>query len=1053
MVTRTATVEEQTINNVGIVDDIVSKNYLSQLNQLPVNKLSDQAKFGPVLSDSLRMFRIDQLVFDNDEFMVDKFATVYSAVAGESQRSLFVLIDKTDADDVAQIYLGIRLQSGAQQGHQYLDILSKTLQGQFPGTKISRQLYEEELAEKVSKINVEAFNSVSTVSVVPSQRTDVDENQRFVQGVDKLINGIQDESYMALLLAAGASNEDVAEVKSAFERLYTDLAPMEQTELNRNWSQTEGMSAGYALTAGGSYTKTIGQTDSTSDTRGTSASRSNSHSSSDTDGTSTTNSVNVSHSRFASVSAGIKGFGVSSGAATTVGAGHAKTKSHSHTETNGTTNAVGVNESRTSSRGTSRSDSETVNESVSENVSENTSSTLGAGQTITYKNKWIGDILEQIDEQLKRVKKFESSGMWYVGAYFMARDSDVAESAARAYRAIMQGDDTGIEVSAVNTWYSTNHKVQYKRIIESIAAFQHPVFEYGDGIVTPAVMLSGDEVALSLALPQESVPGMPVISRAPFALEVNRVDGQQPEFDIAVGHVFRMGQAMPTHVGLDKQSMAMHTFVTGATGSGKSTAVYKLLDELRRSDVKFMVVEPAKGEYKHVFGQKAGVSVYGTNPLLGQLLRINPFKFASGIHVLEHVDRLIDIFNVAWPMEAAMPAILKKAILAPYESVGWDLLMSTNELHEDVYPNFADVVRSLKTVINSSAYSADSKGDYTGALVTRVESLANGLNQLMFTADDLSDEELFDENVILDLSRVGSSETKSLVMGLLVLRLNEYRMSQVDGMNVPLKHVTVLEEAHNLLKNTQNSKTGSLVQKSVEMITSSIAEMRTYGEGFIIADQSPSTVDLAAIRNTNTKLIMRLPDDTDRQLAGKAMSLNDKQINELATLPKGVAVIYQNDWLAAVPTLVEPAKLSSSLYKGNPSIVDTRVIRQNLADDLHRVRMGNDVDKQRFVDNLNRIGVSSAVRLRAEQLADKADKVTVEEISPVYAEVFPTLMNAIQGNRVEAIKVELDNGIDALLAESSRVLQSEIEVALMHEAMTTRLISQELYQAFKENGR
>ena len=57
------------------------------------------------------------------------------------------------------------------------------------------------------------------------------------------------------------------------------------------------------------------------------------------------------------------------------------------------------------------------------------------------------------------------------------------------------------------------------------------------------------------------------------------------------------------------------------------------------------------------------------------------------------------------------------------------------------------------------------------------------------------------------------------------------------------------------------------------MISNAIAEMRTYGEGFIIADQAPGLLDMAAIRNTNTKVILRLPDQSDRELAGKAAGL------------------------------------------------------------------------------------------------------------------------------------------------------------------------------------
>jgi hypothetical protein len=139
-------------------------------------------------------------------------------------------------------------------------------------------------------------------------------------------------------------------------------------------------------------------------------------------------------------------------------------------------------------------------------------------------------------------------------------------------------------------------------------------------------------------------------------------------------------------------------------------------------------------------------------------------------------------------------------------------------------------------------------------------------------------------------------------MGILVIKLQEYRMSQ-GGINAELKHVTVLEEAHNILKNeiVQGSgESSNIAAKSVEMIANSIAEMRTYGEGFIIVDQAPGLMDMSVIRNTNTKIIMRLPDQSDRELVGKASGLNEKQIEELARLQQGVAAVYQNEWIEPV---------------------------------------------------------------------------------------------------------------------------------------------------------
>ena len=111
---------------------------------------------------------------------------------------------------------------------------------------------------------------------------------------------------------------------------------------------------------------------------------------------------------------------------------------------------------------------------------------------------------------------------------------------------------------------------------------------------------------------------------------------------------------------LDANSLTAHTFITGSTGSGKSTTVYKLLDELSTTaiantekPVKFLVIEPAKGEYKNALAKnkKFRVNVYGTNPRITKLLRINPFKFRSDkIHIYEHLDTLTAIFNVCWPM-------------------------------------------------------------------------------------------------------------------------------------------------------------------------------------------------------------------------------------------------------------------------------------------------------------------------------------------------------------------------------------------------------------------
>ena len=500
------------------------------------------------------------------------------------------------------------------------------------------------------------------------------------------------------------------------------------------------------------------------------------------------------------------------------------------------------------------------------------------------------------------------------------------------YLSLTQGEKSYMEQAAINIWQggSKNGAAAAKTICESLSVLQHPTFCLNPdltmdyllypSIVTATTMLSGQnrpnqtmklkELAHALNFPEKSISGLPVLECVPFGREVRSLDTiQKHGKKIELGHIYHMHKTEPNAVTLDKTSLTAHAFITGSTGAGKSNTIYHLLDELDKQDVRFLVVEPAKGEYKNVFGGRKDVAVYGTNRKKTERLQLNPFSFPDDTHVLEHIDRLIEIFNACWPMYAAMPAVLKDAVEQAYLRKGWDLTNST--CAPLIYPTFRDLMDVLPDVVKQSNYSADTQSDYIGSLYTRIKSLTNGINgQIFCSMSELAAEELFDRNVIVDLSRVGSMETKALLMGVLVLKLQEHRMAMAsDKMDAKLQHVTVLEEAHNLLRRTANIQTqesSNLQGKSVEMIANAIAEMRTYGEGFIIADQAPGLMDESVIRNTNTKIIMRLPDESDRVLVGKAASLNDDQIVELAKLPLGVAAVYQNDWLEPVLCKIPP---------------------------------------------------------------------------------------------------------------------------------------------------
>lgn len=987
---------------LGIVDDMVMRSYITKLSDLEiVDPRFDEEKMG---REPYQFFRITELVYERDEFSVSKLAAVFQAVSGKN--CTLVLLVKNH-DHVSDFYFGVRNHDDKDFTGTFRQMLEMGLKGQFPGTSFDESFSSVEDMGKITSELRDSTKSVSSVSCIPGfkQEKDFFENKDFLQGLEKFVLSMQDKDYTAVFVADTVPYDDLSEYRRQLESVYTRLSSF--TNMQFQISSSEGNSRSKTSQTGRTESRSSGTTDSETENRSESEGFSDGWSR----GIGSSKTTGVSHSTGTSTS-------VSDGSSR----GRTVTDGTSKTETKGTTSSInlgipflgGVSFSRSKStsygeshsvslsdvvsktltQGVSESDSTSSSDSVSSNESvnhgENSSKTFGTssmhgttssysesfnfgcsetladsfgsshGITVRTQNMTIDNMLDRIKRQIQRIDEAESLGMWNCAAYFMSEETAISETAARMYHSLVSGKSSGVERSAVNTWSSGE---DVGRMKSYLTHFCHPRFSCRmsggfSALVTPASLVSTKELALQMSLPRKSVCGLPVIEHADFGKEVVRYAQKGGGRGVSLGRVFNMGRGTSVTVDLDRDSLAMHTFITGSTGSGKSNAIYEILSQLRRMKVPFLVVEPAKGEYKNVFGQFKDVSVYGTNPKKSSPLKINPFRFPEDIHVLEHLDRLVEIFNVCWPMYAAMPAILKEAMERAYVSAGWDIRSSVNPKGAR-YPNFKDLLREIEKVLEESKYSADSKGDYSGALMTRVRSLTNGLNGMIFCNDDLEDEDLFDRNVIVDLSRVASSETKALIMGLLVARLNEYRMTS-GKMNSPLSHVTVLEEAHNILRRTpteQVSEGSNLLGKSVEMLANSIAEMRTYGEGFIIADQSPGLMDMSVIRNTNTKIILRLPDKSDRELAGYSAGLREDQIDELSKLKRGVAAVYQNDWVEPVLVQISKCDIEEMDYKysGCSESFDLSSTRAMLIDFLINGRVGS-ADKRRFsVEDIDEI--------------------------------------------------------------------------------------------------
>lgn len=969
--------QQEALTTLSTAHALVNKSYLAELKHYDVLPVENQQSVPLNRGGDVRIFRVERLVQENKQSVLESTTAAYTAL-GAAGYTVFLFL-KSDGKETL-LYIGTRGEPGKVLGQNSGDLLQETFKGHFPGSKLASLNGTDvnTLLDELSSGN--AYKTVTAVSSVPGLSTE--DQTHFMQGLERFIDAAESRTYEGLILAEPVSMQALNTVRTGYEQVATQLSALSNRQYSYGIQDSDAINL--SISEGLSYSlgESLGLTETTGTSESTTASVSRSHT--------TNESKSSPNKKDKIIGMGAMALGSTAGIfagplGSMIGGqvGGQVASMFQTTDTVGTSESTSTSESSSHSTNQSTATSTTTTETDTHSTTntKGLTQTHGSTQQVSFEtaDKGILNMLEKVDHHLNRINEAKSHGGWLSTAYFVSDSAASSEALSSIFLGLTRGTQSSMEDFALTTWDGKKANAITQWLGQLIHPRLEPNFVGNTHIpyLTPATLVSSKEMALQLSLPRRSTSTVVVQETAAFGRKVQTLNADVANTNsrtISLGQVRHLWTDLQQSVELDLDQLTSHTLITGSTGSGKSNTVYALLDQAIQQNIPFLVIEPAKGEYKHVFGNHQDVFVLGTNDRFTELLNINPFSFPEQTHVLEHVDRLIEVFNVCWPMYAAMPAILKDAVLRSYEACGWDLRDSTSTLSSPLFPTFADLLMQLESVIAQSAYSDEMKSNYTGALVTRVRSMVNGLNGQIFAADEISNADLFERNVIIDLSRVGSQETKSLLMGLLIIRLGEYRAEQML-MNQPLKHITVLEEAHNILRanpSTGGAEGGSVAEKSVEMLSNAIAEMRTYGEGFIIADQSPSAVHISAIRNTNTKILMRLPDEADRLLAGKSAALTEEQIDEMARLPRGVAVVYQNEWLEAVLCKVSRFSGQESPYKYQAS--STKVMSEmtfrfdlltHLLSGYNRVK--SQTNEEHLTEDLIRSNLPTATKIKLRQ--------------------------------------------------------------------------------------
>ena len=537
--------------------------------------------------------------------------------------------------------------------------------------------------------------------------------------------------------------------------------------------------------------------------------------------------------------------------------------------------------------------------SKTENVNGNFGETLG--KTFHQKNKEAELTLQKIEQRIYRMTKAKERKAWKVLFCVEAEDEDTLQIVCSSITGTLKKD---------------NYVVDWREKSD-LGAFSS--------------ILSGDELLPLLRFPTKEFCGFEFSENEEFSL----VSPAASSNGLNVGNILWNGQQINKFC-LPEAALNRHAFICGMTGSGKTNTVFKLLET---ASVPFMVIEPVKGEYRALINRYKDLQVYSMKVGSGSdnnlsILRINPFWFPENTNIAFHVDSIKTIIASAFEMSNAMPNILEQCMYSIYIKAGWNIITGKNQYagtipDELLYPTFADLLAEIEYYLDHSKFVGETLGDYHGAMTTRLKSFVNSYKGLLLNTIEHPDYgQMMNSRSVIELEGLADDSDKCLVMGTILVQYFEYLKANFQSSSQKLKHILVIEEAHRLFKNkekqTISSNEGTAADPTgqlVESLSNMMAEIRAFGEGLLIVDQSPTKIAEDVIKNSSTKIIHRIDNEKDIKIVQSSLLMPDDKIS-IPSLSQGQTIIRTEGMVRPCKVAVYCSDIKES-YKLSDSFSNT----------------------------------------------------------------------------------------------------------------------------------
>lgn len=223
--------------------------------------------------------------------------------------------------------------------------------------------------------------------------------------------------------------------------------------------------------------------------------------------------------------------------------------------------------------------------------------------------------------------------------------------------------------------------------------------------------------------------------------------------------------------------------------------------------------------------------------------------------------------------------------------------------------NISDFIKCFKETFDSIGYTGDARNIGRAGTVRLA-----GLINLFDNYYSVPIEDILSKPTIIELSAIENSDQKALIIALLLLSILAYVNRNFLGEG-NLRNVILLEEAHVLLDSESGGSEGAADPSAIAkgLLKRMLAEIRSYGVGIVIADQSPRKVSSDVVALTNIKLSFRLVEASDKEILANSTNMSDAQISRLSKLKPGEAFLFFDK-------LEEPEEVITPDYRADNNI-------------------------------------------------------------------------------------------------------------------------------------